>query len=155
MQTRLTCATLNARLLKGFKGRVIASARNQHCLVDAPVMLGGPNEAMTPVDLLLAALTSHAIFVGQHAAQQAGIPLQDMRLSAQADYDPRGVVGESVYPGLQALHLRFELDGPTTEQAEMLVQAVRSRCPIYATLARAVTIQDEIILQNPPAAAAV
>jgi uncharacterized OsmC-like protein len=148
MKPRLTQTTLTARRLPGIEGRAMVSARSQHLLVDAPVMLGGPNESMNPVDLLLSALTSHAIFVCKYAARQSSIPLSDIRITAQADFDPRGVVGEAVYPGLQSLHLRFELNGPNGAQAEALIYAMQTRCPIYTTLARAVTIQHEIVLAD-------
>jgi uncharacterized OsmC-like protein len=113
-------------------------------LVDAPLVLGGPNEELNPVDLLLASLASHAVFVCQHTARQEGIPLTDIQVSVQADFDPLGVIGEPVYPGFRFLKLRLDAAGPTHEQVDILARAVQTRCPIYATLSQIAALEVEV-----------
>ncbi len=143
--TRLTRAAVITHLVPGLRGRAIVTARNQHLVVDAPLLLGGPNEEMNPVDLMLASLTSHAVFVCEHTARQEGVPLLSVHGTAQVDLDPLGVVGEPVYSGLQALRLKLTFSGPTEEQAQRLSDAVRKRCSIFVTLARALSIELEVV----------
>jgi uncharacterized OsmC-like protein len=44
--------------------------RGQHVVTDWPPLLGGPNEAPNPGELLLAALAACATFVCERAAQR-------------------------------------------------------------------------------------
>ena len=39
-------------------GRAIVTARGHHFVVDSPAPLGGPNEEINPVDVLLSALAT-------------------------------------------------------------------------------------------------
>lgn len=149
MLTRLTQSTVSSSLVPGSYGRAMVSVRRQHLLVDAPLALGGPNEQMNPVDLMLSALAADAVFVCQHIARQEGIPLISIQTTTQADLDPLGTVGEPVYAGFQKLVLALKLAGPTDKQAETLAQAIKSRCPIYATLLRAIPIEINITTMPP------
>jgi hypothetical protein len=66
------------------------------------------------------------------------------------DFDPRGTYGEPVNPRIQAIRVRVLLAGPTADQAELLCKAIRARCPVYATLSRAVEIEIETVLEQSP-----
>jgi uncharacterized OsmC-like protein len=140
MTAKLATASAAARL-SNEPGRALLTVRGQHGITDAPPTLGGPNESANPVELLLSALAGCAVFVCERAAQELGIGLKAVQVTAAGDFDPRGVCGEPVDPRFQALRVRLTLDGPDPAQSALLVQAFQTRCPVYTTLARAVPVE--------------
>jgi uncharacterized OsmC-like protein len=151
MTRRLATTSVTSRL-SGQHGRAIVAVRGHHFVVDSPLSLGGPNEEVNPIDLLLSALAAHGTFVCERAAQEMNIPLHSVSITTVGDFDPRGVTGEPVDPSLQSLHVRLTLSGPTDDQGEALADAIRTRCPVYATLARCVPIQLEVVGESVVAA---
>jgi putative redox protein len=131
-------------------GRAMVTARGHHFVVDSPPPLGGPNEEINPIDLLLSALATCGTFVCEKAAQELKLPLDLITVNVAGDFDPRGVCGEPIDPRLQAVRVRLALSGPTHTQGEALVAAFQSRCPVYTTLARATTITVELIVESAP-----
>lgn len=146
MTTRLAVATVISRLI-GLRGRAIVTAKAHHFVVDSPLSLGGPNEEVNPVDLLLSSLATSATFVCERAAQELNIPLQKAAVIVIGEFDPRGSYGEPIDPRIQTLHLRLLVAGVSAEQAETLANAVKTRCPIYATLSRAVTVELDVAVE--------
>lgn len=143
MPSALATTTTSA-LLAGSPGRAIATARGHHVVVDSPPPLGGPNEELNPLDALLSALATCAVFVCETAAREQDVPLRSAEATVEADFDPRGVKGADVDPRIQAFRLTLALEGPTDGQAEALVAAFRARCPIYTTLSRAAPIEIRV-----------
>ncbi|MFN7641616.1 MAG: OsmC family protein [Burkholderiales bacterium] len=131
----------SASRLSNEPGRALIATRGQHLVTDSPPPLGGPNEAPNPVELLLASLAACATFVCERAAREAGIPLAAIHVTAAGDFDPRGVCGEPFDPRFQSIRMRFDMTGPDATQASALLDAFRTRCPIYTTLARAVPVE--------------
>lgn len=144
MSVSLATASAGCRL-SNEPGRALLAARGQHWVVDSPPPLGGPNEAPNPVEMLLGALASCAAFVCETAARESGIPLKSVVVSAAGDFDPRGVCGEAVDPRFQAVRVKLALEGLDDTQRETLLQAFRTRCPVYTTLSRAVAV--EVVLE--------
>ncbi len=140
MTAKLATATASARL-SNEPGRALLTVRGQHVVTDSPPTLGGPNEAVNPVELLLSALAGCAVFVCERAAFEMGIGLQAVQVTAVGEFDPRGVCGEAVDPRFQSFKVRLALDGPDDAQRALLVQAFKTRCPVYATLARAAPVE--------------
>lgn len=148
MSRRLAQATVSARWV-GIQGRAILSTKSHHFVVDSPLALGGPNEEVTPLDLVLAALASNAMFVCQRVIEEEDIPLERLATHVTGLFDPRGMRGEPVDPRLQSVHIHFEMVGPTQEQAARVLDAYRARCVIYNTLACALPIEIELTLLWP------
>jgi uncharacterized OsmC-like protein len=134
------------------RGRAIISAKNHHLVVDSPLSLGGPNEEVNPIDLLLASLASHSAFICEKAAAQYRIPLTSLAVNVWGEFDPHGAAGEPVDPALHSLRISLALTGPSALEIDELIDAIRTRCPIYATLCRAVPITIEIATEKPAAA---
>lgn len=149
MTFRLATATVSARL-SGQRGRAIVTAKGHHFIVDSPLTLGGPNEEVNPIDLLLSSLASHGAFMCERIARETSIPLKSVSMLATGSYDPRGVMGEPVDPRIQAIKLRIAFEGITVEQGQALADAYRARCPVYATLSRATPIELEVTCDMPP-----
>ena len=144
MVLRLATATVTARL-SGQRGRAIVNAKGHHFVVDSPLTLGGPNEEINPIDLLLSALATHGTFTVERIARELGLPLTNASMLVSGSFDPRGVAGESIDPYLQTIRVRLNLEGVTRDQALMLADAYKLRCPVYATLSKATRIDLEIV----------
>ena len=140
MSSTLATASASCRL-SNEPGRALLAVRGQHWVTDSPPALGGPNEAANPVEILLSALAACAVLVCERAAQEMGVSLTSVSASAAGDFDPRGVCGEAFDPRFQMFRLRLELNGPGPAQCEALVQAFKTRCPVYTTLSRAAPVE--------------
>ncbi len=136
----LATATVTASL-SNQPGRAIVNFRDHYVIVDSVPPLGGPNLAVNPLDLLLAAQGACGIFIMERVAIDAGIPLDGVKGAIEADFDPRGLRDGSVSPAIQAMRVHWEIGTETHEQAKMLVDTWLKRCPIYNTLVRATDIE--------------
>lgn len=130
--------------LSSVSARAIGTARTHHFVVDAPPPLGGSNEELNPIEMLLSALATCGVLVSEKVAQEMHVPLTAATAAVEGDLDPRGVRGEPVDPRLQAFRVLLTLTGPTATQADALAEAVRTRCPIYTTLERAAPIELDL-----------
>ena len=139
----LATASAVARL-SNQPGRAIVTARGNHFVVDSVPPLGGPNEEVNPLDLILGALATCGTFIYETAAQEMESPLNEIVVTVYADFDPRGLRGGPVNPRIQALRVHVDAPGATDEQATALTEAFQTRCPVYTTLIRATTIDVSI-----------
>jgi len=107
-------------------GRVLASARNHHFVVDGPVQNGCPGEALTPAELFLAGVASCGVELVGVLAKSEGIPLSRIRVDIQGTMDssrpPRSDV--SVF---NAVRINFRMKGVSEQQAELLVKKFKGR----------------------------
>jgi uncharacterized OsmC-like protein len=138
-EAKLAMANASAQL-SNQAGRAIVTTRGNHFVVDSVPPLEGPNEELNPLDLLLGALSTCGTFVFERAAQEYGFPLSAVTTMVEADFDPRGVKGEDVNPRIQAFRVNIEVSGINKAQAAKLVEAFKSRCPIFTTLVRSASI---------------
>lgn len=123
------------------------TARGLHTVVDSPPPLGGPNEAVNPVDLLLGALATCGTFVCETAARERSLDLVDAVVEVEADFDPRGVQGvEGVSPAMQAFRVTLRLTGVSEEDGSVLADAFRQRCPVFTTLEKAAPIELDVVV---------
>ncbi len=136
----MSAAPLKAELTGAF-GRAIVSTRSHRFVVDSPPLFNGPNEALNPVEMLLGSLATCGIFVCEAVAQDEGIPLTGGTASVVGEMsaDPTNM-------GLQWAHVTLVLNGVTQEQGQALVEAFRTRCPIYGTIAKAAPIEIEVVV---------
>ena len=146
MTTQLATASVTTHLTNQ-PGRALVTARGHHFVVDSPLSLGGPNEEINPIDVLFSALATCATFICEAAAREMSVPLQAISVTVAGDFDARGLCGNGINPRIQAFRVRLALSGPTETQAEALVEAFRTRCPVYTTLSRAASIEIETVLQ--------
>jgi uncharacterized OsmC-like protein len=122
-------------------GRAIVTARGNHFVVDSVPPLGGPNEEINPLDLILGAQATCAAFIYETAAQEQGIPLTEIAATVEGDFNPQGVKDGSVNPRIQAMRVHMDLTGASEEQADMLAKEFQTRCPMYTTLIRSMPIE--------------
>jgi uncharacterized OsmC-like protein len=144
----LATVRVNAQL-SSVPARAIGTARTHHFVVDAPPPLGGSNEELNPIEMLLSALATCGVLVSEKVAEEMDVPLTAATADVEGDLDPRGVRGEPVDPRFQAFRVLLTLTGPTAAQADALAGAVRTRCPIYTTLERAAPIELDLQVASP------
>lgn len=126
---------VNAESAQTF-GRVLCNAREQHFVVDGPVQNGCPGEAVTPPELLFAAVASCGVELMHVIARDGGIPLARVRIRLSAMLD-REQQARSDRTHFNEVHLDVTLAGVTREQGEELVAGFQRRCPIFGTVASA------------------
>lgn len=122
-------------------GRSLMSARGNHWILDSVPPINGPNEEVNPMDALLGALPACGIMIYEAAALENDIPLHAVNATVEGDLDPRGLTDASVSPRIRAFRVTVNFSGPTMEEAEMLADEFRARCPIYTTFERSAPIE--------------
>lgn len=143
----LVTVKVNADLYES-NGRSTINARNHYLIIDSPPPLGGPNEEINPIEILLSALGSCGVLVSEKVAQELEIPLKDASATVEGDLDPRGVKGEDVNPRIQVFRVKLTLTGVSQEEANKLTDAIKKRCPVYTTLERSAPIELEVELKK-------
>jgi uncharacterized OsmC-like protein len=107
-------------------GRVLASCRNHHFVVDGPVQNGCPGEAVTPAELFLAGVATCGVELLGVLAKQQGAPLTGVQVQVRGRMDR----ANPVRPDLSLFNqvrLTFRLDGVTGEQAAGLIESFKRR----------------------------
>ena len=107
-------------------GRVLWSARGQHFIADGPVQNGCPGEAVTPAELFLAGVVACAVELVQVLAKADDVPLVRIGAHIEGMMDPDNRVRDDVNV-FNAVRLRFEMEGPSEQQAQALVEAFKGR----------------------------
>jgi quercetin dioxygenase-like cupin family protein/uncharacterized OsmC-like protein len=139
IELQLARPTVKGKLVEF--GRAMLSARGNHWIYDSVPPINGPNEEVNPLDALVGALPACGIMIYEAVTRDEGIPLHSISATVEADLDPRGVAGAPVDPRIRAFRVTMNVDGPTVEEAEMLADEYRARCPIYTTFERSAPIE--------------
>ena len=115
-------------------GRVLASVRQHHFVIDGPVQNGCPGEAPTPGELFLSAAAACGAEVVQVLAREAGIPLDGVAVTVRGTID-RARQPRTDVTVFTEVELTLRLRGPDAAQAAELVAGFQRRCPVYGSLA--------------------
>jgi uncharacterized OsmC-like protein len=107
-------------------GRVLCSSRGHHFVVDGPVHNGCPGEALTPAELFLAGVASCGVELLEVLARDEGVPLAHAAVAIAGEIDPDRPVRTDVAV-FNRVRLRFELDGVTPDQGDLLVKRFKGR----------------------------
>jgi uncharacterized OsmC-like protein len=107
-------------------GRMVASVRNHHFVVDGPVWNGCPGEAVTPGELFLAGIASCAVELLAVIARAEDVPLAGSHVAIQGEVDPANPLRRDVTV-FNRIDLRFDVRGVTQDQAEFLVERFKAR----------------------------
>lgn len=107
-------------------GRVLASARDHHLVVDGPVQNGCPGEAITPAELFLGGVAACGAELIQVIARADGIPLDAV------DVIVTGTVDRSAQPRgdltvFTTVHVDITLTGVEAARAATLVEGFKRR----------------------------
>jgi uncharacterized OsmC-like protein len=107
-------------------GRVLCSSRTHHFVVDGPVHNGCPGEELTPAELFLAGVASCGVELVQVLARDQGLSLRRVRSTISGDIDPDRPARSDVTV-FTRVRLRFDLEGVTADQGELLVKGFKGR----------------------------
>lgn len=107
-------------------GRVLASARQQHLVVDGPVQNGCPGEAITPAELFLAAVASCGAELVQVMAREEGAPIDAVACSITGIVD-RGRQARSDVTTFTLVHVELVITGADDARAAALVEGFKRR----------------------------
>lgn len=141
--SELATAGVSAQL-SNQAGRALLQSRSNHVAVDSPPPLGGPNEALNPIDLLLGALATCGAFLFETTARNEGITLDDVSVDVTAEFDARGITQDEINPRVQGYRVNVHAEGPDSSEKERLAEAFRKNCPIFTTLAESAPIELEV-----------
>ena len=122
---RLRRYDVDARSTDTF-GRVLCNSRDQHFVVDGPVHNGCPGEALTPAELFLAGVAACGVELIQVIARDEQLPVGAVRTAIAGELDPDRPVRPDVTV-FNSVRLRFELEGVTADQGDLLVKRFKGR----------------------------
>ena len=121
--------------------------------VSEPPALGGKDEGMSPVELVLVALgTCQEIMYGAYAAVM-GVPLSKVSVAVRGTLDSRGLlsIDPAVPSGFQQVTFETTLDSPADEATlRKLIEVVESHCPVLDTLVRAIEVTGKVSINGGP-----
>lgn len=107
-------------------GRVMASSRDHHIVVDGPVQNGCPGEELTPGELFLASIACCGVELVQVIGRQMGIEPRAIRTEIAGSLDPANRVRDDVMV-FNAVRIAFRIAGVGDEDAAKLVEAFKRR----------------------------
>ncbi|MCW4465640.1 OsmC family protein [Glutamicibacter sp. MNS18] len=119
--------------------------------VDEPAPLAGDDIAASPVEYALGALASCQIVVYRLYAQQLGIQVDDISITANGDLDVHGLFGanDAVRPGFSDVQLEVQITGPEAlERYEELQRVVDERCPVLDIFKNPVPVQATVTVTS-------
>lgn len=117
-----------------------------HFRTDAALDAGGFAEHPRPMDYLLGALAScQQMWCLRWAAQQ-GIRFDELIIDAESVFSWRGEYLQEIDAGISELHVSYRVagEGVTGEAVCEMADVVAKRCPVLATLRRAILIREEL-----------
>jgi len=121
------------------------NVRDLNFAIDEPVERGGTNLGPTPTDTALAALIGCTNVIGHKCAQNLGIDIGHLNISAVCDFDRRGVtLSEEIDVPFEKIVLNIQADGDASQaQLETLKNAVSKYCPLSKLFRQSGTIIEE------------
>jgi uncharacterized OsmC-like protein len=148
----------NARLVFRAKTHLIedvkcaASVRNfPTMLVDEPKDLGGGDEAMNPVELVLVALGTCQEIMYSAYASVMGIPLDELKIDVKGYLDLRGLFGldGTVPVGYQKITYETTIRSPADAATiQKLIETAEGHCPLLDILRRPLDVSGTITLNG-------
>ena len=137
--------TVRLRPVKDLQGE--ATAGRFIFRTDAAVDAGGFAEHPRPMDYVLAALASCQQMWCLRWAAQNDVVLSDLVIQTQSVFSWRGEYLGEGDAGMSELHVTYELGSTDLAEDALMRMAdmVALRCPVYATLRRAVVVRENIV----------
>lgn len=123
-----------------------ATARSFTTFMDEPPSLGGTDQAMNPVELLLCALGGCLVISAQAFSEECGVVLKDMTVDLEGDLNTDGFFGKdpNVPAGFLEIRATVNLDTDSPgENVKKLIETIEKRCPVSDTLRRSVGVKVE------------
>ncbi|WP_106768693.1 OsmC family protein [Paenibacillus faecalis] len=134
------------------KGTLVkAKSRNFELTIDEPKSLGGTDEGMNPVEMVLCALGACQAIVASVYAGKFKIDLKDFWVEVEGDLDTDGFMNKSdVRRGYSDIryNIHIKTDAPR-ETVEEFVDFIERTCPVGDTISNPVHVQlNKIIIED-------
>lgn len=127
--------------------RARTTARSFAIDTDEPSPLGGTDQAVDPMELLLASLGTCLTIGWVTQARRRGVDFRDLRIEVDGDYDLRGYLGidESVRPGYTAIRYRVKVDSDAAPETldEIRLSAERTS-PMFDNIRNGAAIESRV-----------
>lgn len=127
--------------------QAVTRARSFTLQTDEPTPLGGKDQHIDPMELLLAALGSCLTIGWVTHARLRGIDFRSLRITVRAPFDLRGYLGldPAVRPGFGSLSYAVEVD--TDADSAVLAEIMKSTekgSPMFDNICNATAIKGQI-----------
>lgn len=114
-------------------GRILCQARNHVFIVDGPIQNNCPGEALTPPELMLAAVLTCGVELVEVIARDTGVKIGPLHATIHGHLDRSKQAHEDVTL-FNTIRMDFTFTGTDQASAETLVAGFRRRCPIFGTV---------------------
>lgn len=132
--------------------KVEGESRGFKITIDEPEALGGTNEGMNPVELLLHSLGACQIITAKVYAPKFGVEIEDMWIELEGDIDLDGFNGvEGVKSGYKEIRFKIHVatNSPGEKVRELMNETLRI-CPVGDTLkSETPLIEKAVIIEHP------
>lgn len=133
------------------KGLVVkAKSRNFEITIDEPKSLGGTDEGMNPVELVLCALGACQSIVARVYARKFDINLEDFWVEVEGELDTDGFMNKTdVRRGYSDIryNIHIKTDAPR-EKVEEFVAFIERTCPVGDTINNPVNVAlNKIVIE--------
>lgn len=129
----------------GARARTVA--RSFEIETDEPTPLGGTDQAVDPMELLLASLGTCLTIGWVTQARKRGVDFRDLLIEVDGDYDLRGYLAldDSVRPGYTGIryNVKVDTDAPAEILEEIRVAAERTS-PMFDNIRNGATVEARV-----------
>lgn len=127
-----------------------SKARSFNLTIDEPESLGGLDEGPNPVEYILAGYAGCLNVVLNLVAKEKGVQINDLKLDVNGDLNPSRLLGgDEDRAGFKGINVNIEIDSSASdEELSLLLDEVKSRCPVNDTLANPTPIEYAIKKQT-------
>ena len=127
------------------KMQVEVQARGHKVTIDEPSHVGGTDQGMNPLELLLSSLGACQTIVAQMSAQKMGVHYDRLWVELEGDIDTDGFLGLSdVRPGFQEVRYKVHIESnEPQEKIEEFIQYVEAHCPALDSLINPVKVVSQ------------
>lgn len=134
------------------QGMVVkAKSRSFEITIDEPKSLGGTDEGMNPVELVLCALGACQSIVARVYSRKFDVNLEDFWVEVEGELDTDGFMNKSdVRRGYSDIryNIHIKTDAPR-ERVEEFVAFIERTCPVGDTIENPVKLKlNEIIIES-------
>lgn len=134
------------------QGMVVkAKSRSFEITIDEPKSLGGTDEGMNPVELVLCALGACQSIVARVYSRKFDVNLEDFWVEVEGELDTDGFMNKSdVRRGYSDIryNIHIKTDAPK-ERVEEFVAFIERTCPVGDTIENPVKLKlNEIIIES-------
>lgn len=136
-------ATFSSSVALKEKLHCIATSRGFSIHMDEPPSLGGDNQAMNPIEMLLSSLGGCLVISAQVFAKECDVQLKNISVDIEGDLDTNGFLGKDpeVPAGLLDIRVNINLDTDSpSENVMKLVETIENRCPVSDSLRRTLPV---------------